>query len=201
MSRLRVAPIVEGHGECEAVRTLLQRIWHEMLHGEHIDVLRPIREPRAKIIRQDTLSKKIDLAARKLSQNTVPGDRNLIFILLDADKDLPCILAPQILERAVQSRSDMDLICVIANPEYETWFVGACESLRDFLHFESHDVPRHPEQSKSRKAWIENHFKLKNAVYSETIDQPRMTAKMDLSLCRKRCPSFDKLCRELEKRI
>jgi predicted ATPase len=37
--------------------------------------------------------------------------------------------------------------------------------------------------------------------YSETIDQPAMTADMDLSLCRRRSPSFDKLCRELEKRF
>ena len=37
------------------------------------------------------------------------------------------------------------------------------------------------------------------AKYSESIDQAKLTAHMDLSLCRTRAPSFDKLCRELER--
>ena len=32
-------------------------------------------------------------------------------------------------------------------------------------------------------------------------NQPRMTAAMDLALCRRRSPSFDKLCRELKQRL
>jgi len=37
--------------------------------------------------------------------------------------------------------------------------------------------------------------------YAETIDQVRLTTAMDLNLCRSRSKSFDKLCRELEKRL
>jgi hypothetical protein len=48
------------------------------------------------------------------------------------------------------------------------------------------------------KAWIEQRFK--GTRYSETQDQPAMTLVMDLNLCRTRSPSFDKLCRELERR-
>ena len=31
MSRLRVAPIVEGHGESYCIRILLERVWGELL--------------------------------------------------------------------------------------------------------------------------------------------------------------------------
>ena len=51
MNRLRVVPIVEGHGEQQsAIRTLLVRLWTELLGGDYIDVLQPIRIPRSKLI-------------------------------------------------------------------------------------------------------------------------------------------------------
>jgi hypothetical protein len=34
--------------------------------------------------------------------------------------------------------------------------------------------------------------------YTPADDQVRLTAKMDLDLCRRRCPSFDKLIRDVE---
>jgi hypothetical protein len=36
---LRVVIIVEGHGEDGAVRTLLERIWYELLGGDYIEVI------------------------------------------------------------------------------------------------------------------------------------------------------------------
>lgn len=37
--------------------------------------------------------------------------------------------------------------------------------------------------------------------YSPPIDQPRLTAAMDLTMCRAGSRSYDKLCRELERRL
>ena len=34
---------------------------------------------------------------------------------------------------AKTARSDVDIMCIVANIEYETWFVAAAESLRDYL--------------------------------------------------------------------
>ena len=48
MSRIRVLPIVEGQGEVESIRLLLERIWREVVGGEFIDVLQPIRSPKSK---------------------------------------------------------------------------------------------------------------------------------------------------------
>ena len=200
MSRLRVVPIVEGHGDYQAVRTLLYRIWTELLGGQHMDVLRPIRQPRSKLVQTDGLHKAVDLAVSKLLHAGPPGDPQLVLLLIDAHEACPAQLGPQLLARAREHRKDADLSCVLAKTEYETWFVAAAESLHDYLELGPNDVvPEAPEDSGAGKAWIDRHFK--GTKYSETVDQPAMTAKLDLAKCRRRSPSFDKLCRELEKRL
>jgi hypothetical protein len=95
----------------------------------------------------------------------------------------------------------MDVACVFANLEYETWFVAAAESLPGFLDLQGEQVPDDPEKQGCDKGWVQRHYKGPGRSYSEPVDQPAMTHTMDLTLCRKRSPSFDKLCRELEKRI
>jgi hypothetical protein len=138
----------------------------------------------------------VDLAARKLAAAHPRLDCDLILVLIDADEDPPCTLAPKL--RSLVSRTDVDVAFVCANPEYETWFVAAAESLTAFLRVSATSTAGHPEAERLAKGWIQRHFR--RPKYSETVDQAAMTAQMDLGLCRDRCPSFDKLCRELEDR-
>jgi len=199
LSRLRIFPIVEGHGEDGSVRILLQRIWSELLGGEHVEVFKALRGKRLKLINEQELERALDLAVSKLRAKP-SDDPAMVLILLDADSDLPCILGPQLLARAKDIRSDIDISCVIANVEYETWFVAAAESLTPFMDLSrSSAVPENPEQTHQRKGWVQKRFR--GISYSPTIDQPAMTKTMDLTLCRQRSPSFDKLCRELEARL
>jgi hypothetical protein len=196
VKRLRVAAIVEGHGEYECIRHLLTRIWHELLGGEYIDVLQPIRQKRQQLVKENGLERAIELAALKLAGAPPDSTPLAILVLVDADQDLACRLGPKLLASVKTARSDIDAICVVANVEYETWFVAAAESLQDHLYLPADaPIPDAPEQQRLGKGWIERHFK--GTKYSETQDQPAMTAKMDLALCRQRSPSFDKLCREL----
>lgn len=197
MSRLRIVPIVEGHGENNAIRILLQRIWQELLGGDHVDIVKPIRGSKGRLVQRSELGRAVDLAVLKLREGA-PDDRGMVLILVDADEDLPCELGPALLEKAREQRSDMDISCVVANVEYETWFVAAASSLGEYLELPTEAVPAHPEDQRAGKAWIQRHFR--GVKYSETVDQPAMTSRMDLALCRERSPSFDKLCRELEKR-
>ncbi|HPD31793.1 MAG TPA: DUF4276 family protein [Phycisphaerae bacterium] len=202
MSRLRVAPIVEGYGEFQAIRPLFMRLWTEQLGGEYIDVLQPIRRPRSQLGTQEGLSRAISLAVLKLTTGQPSPDPCLILVLLDRDPDPkpPCELGPKLLESGLAARPDFDITYVLANIEYETWFVAAAESLRDYIEMPPDEpVPSSPEDARHGKSWIQRHFK--GIKYSETVDQPAMTSKMDLALCRRRSPSFDKLCRELEKRL
>jgi len=200
MNMLRIAPIVEGDGEVPAVPILLRRIGQELLGGIHIDVLRPIPLPRSRLIenKEGALERALGLAAAKLRNQPQTEAKPFVLLLLDADKDLACELAPRMLAIMRELRADLDVVCVLANIEFETWFVGAAESLTQYLDLAAGEPPQFPESTRSRKGWIEKRFK--GHPYKETIDQPKLTAKMDLTLCRSRCPSFDKLCRELEMR-
>ena len=197
MSRLRVAPIVEGHGDVQAVRVLLERIWHEMLSGEHLEVLRPIRQPRSRLIQEEHLKRAVDLAARKLLNEPRPDHRTMVLVLLDANDGPVCTLGPQLLAWAHEARTDVDAACVLANKEYETWFVAAADSLAAYLGLEPDTQrPDRPEESRQGKLWIQRHL----PSYQETVDQARLTARMDLNVARRRSPSFDKLYRELQRR-
>jgi hypothetical protein len=205
LSRLRIFPIVEGHGEEGAVRILLERIWTELLGQEYVEVSRPLRRPRSKLlpigetVNRKELESALELAVLKLA-NQESSDPGLILLLLDADDSAPCRLAPTLLAEARTIRPDADIACVLATVEYETWFVAAAESLAEYLDLSNDgEIPSNPEEQGLRKGWIDSRFR--QARYSETVDQPKLTRWMDLHLCRRRSPSFDKLCRELEKRI
>jgi hypothetical protein len=195
---LRVVPIVEGHGEQHSVRTLLTRVATEIVGDASIDVLRPIRQPRHKIIKQTELCKAITLASSKLAQSVPVADRSFILILLDCDKDLSCELAPRLLAYAKADLPQVDVSCVLAVVEYETWFVACAESLGEFLDLQDAPAPSNPESLRLGKKWVQQRFN--GPSYSETQDQPAMTAKMNLQACRSNSPSFDKLCRELSAR-
>ncbi|HYO13217.1 MAG TPA: DUF4276 family protein [Thermoanaerobaculia bacterium] len=199
MSRLCVLPIIEGHGEDGSIRTLLQRIWTELLDGEYVEVLKPIRVNRYKVVQSEELGRVVNLAAAKLREAT-SDDPSMILILIDAENDAPCVLGPDLLRRAREHRGDVDISCVLANVQYETWFVAAAPSLGDHLDLSGDTkLPESPEAARLGKAWIKK--RIRGIKYSETVDQPSMTKAMDLSLCRSKSPSFDKLCRELEVRL
>jgi hypothetical protein len=198
MSRLTVAAIVEGHGEQKsAIRTIVTRVWTELLGGEYVNVLHPIRQPRSKLIRSEGLLKAIDLADERLREHA-SGDRSLILVLFDADEDLPCVLAPALLDIVRQNRSHLDVAIVLANTEFETWFAAAAESLTAFFDLSMTSPAPDPEAAGQRKGAVKRWM---HGAYAETIDQVRLTQAMDLRLCRSRSKSFDKLCRELEKRL
>lgn len=198
MSRLTVAAIVEGHGEQRsAIRTVVTRVWTEMLGGEYVNVLHPIRKPRARLIHLEELLKAIDLADAQLREHS-SGDRSLILVLFDADEDLPCVLAPALLDVVRRNRSHLDVAIVLATTEFETWFAAAAESLTQFFDLQVTPPAADPEAAGQRKGAVKRWM---HGAYAETVDQVRLTQAIDLNLCRARSKSFDKLCRELEKRL
>lgn len=195
-------PIVEGHGEVQALPILLRRIWLELLRGEFLDVLTPIRCKRDKLIDplNDELSKAIHLAVGKAQNIHREPMGNLILVLFDAEDDLACELGPAVLKRANECRPDVDVASVVVNHCYETWFAASAESLVDHLDLTGDlTLPSDPENDDMRKAWVAK--RIRRAKYSETVDQARLTAAMDLTQCRAKSRSFDKLCRELEARL
>ena len=128
MSRLRVAPIVEGDGEESCVRILLERVWG-MLGGEFIQFLRPIRHSKGRLVKKDWLQKAVRLAVRSLQEPPASEDPGLILVLIDADEGCPADWGPKLLGFAEEAAFGLDVACVLANVEYETWFAAAAESL------------------------------------------------------------------------
>lgn len=198
MTLITIAPIVEGHGEVAAIRTLLERTLASLSDACMVRVLQPIRVSKSKIVRdQDELLRAIDLASLKLLH--ADADVSTVLLLLDADRDLACVLAPQLLQIASSQRSHIDIACVLPVVEYETWLVAGAETLGDYLVDAFRDaIPADPEASGVGKGWIQHYFN--GDKYSETVDQVRLTASFDVLKARSRSKSFDKLCRELEVR-
>jgi len=197
MSVLTIAPIVEGHGEVQAIRTLLQRAAASFESDCVVDVLQPIRVSKFKIIADDVeLLRAIDLAKLKLSTRDQSGS---VLLVLDADRDAACVLGPRFRDLVRHERGHVDFFCVIAVIEYETWLVAGANSLDQLLVPGFREaIPPDPEGARCGKGWIEQFFS--GRKYSETVDQARLTARFDLEQARLAAPSFDRLCRELAKR-
>lgn len=200
MVHLRVVPIVEGHGEVESIRLLIGRVVHELIGTGTVDVLQPLRVPRANLAMKRGFTNAVKFAGKKLEFAPAVDARDLILVLLDADDDCPAELAPRLVGWAREAAGDRDVSCVLANKEFETWFVAAADSLSGLLDVPQGDAyPESPETARQGKAWVERYSS--GFRYSPTIDQARMVARMDLSACRSRSESFDKFCRELESRL
>jgi hypothetical protein len=120
LSRLRVVPIVEGHGEDNSIRILLQRIWDELLGGDYVDVVKPIRGKRLKLVKTKELERALNLALLKLRATDFEGPA-MILVLLDADSDLPCVLGPDLLSLARSVRADADVSSRRRNLSPDFW--------------------------------------------------------------------------------
>lgn len=187
---LRIASIVEGHGEVKAVPILLRRIAERVAPARAIDVLPPIRVRRQRFLKRGELERNVELAARRA------GPGGCVLILIDAEGDCPAELAPEILRRARVARSDRVIRVVLAKTEYEAWFLAAVESIAGMRGIaESVEPQREPESIRGAKERLRG-LMPGQQPYSETIDQPALTAILDLDAARA-APSFDKLWRDV----
>src|SRR5262249_37886138 len=131
---LYVVPIIEGQTEAACVERLLQRVWRELLSSpERLQVLPPSRGKRDALIRSTgtALADKIEEAYAKLTRQLRrdSGGRGSLLLLLDAEGDLPCQLAPRLVETARRARSDADIMCVLAKRMLENWIVAGASTL------------------------------------------------------------------------
>ena len=183
----RVVAIVEGHGEAEAVPLLIRRIGQEVSPLSTPDVVKPIRVPRGRMLKAGELDRYVRLAAIRV------GAEGRILVLLDANGDCPAELRTTILDRVRAVRSDLPIEVVLANREYESWFIAAVDSLRGVRGITNDtDVPEDPESIQGAKEWLRSKM---SGSYRPTADQAALTARFDLEVARRRAPSFDKMWR------
>jgi len=187
-----IVPLVEGHGEVRAVPELFRRIIAAINLGVRIEIGRPVRQPREKLLKDSELHRALDLAAHEVGQN------GAIFILIDSEGACPAEAGPELLARARAARSDQRISVVLAHKEFEAWFLASAASLRGFRGLRD-DVENHgdPESVQGCKEWLTTQMPM-TSRYSPTADQAAFAMTFDMELARRNAPSFDKLWREFE---
>jgi hypothetical protein len=107
---------------------------------------------------------------------------------------MPAQMGPQLLADARRHAAGLCAGVVLAECEFETWFLAAAVSLRGRRGLPADLTPPERLRLRGAKEWLSRKMPQR---YSETLDQPAFAASMDLAVARQLCPSFDKLCREI----
>jgi len=180
-----IQPIVEGQGDEIAVPLLLRRLRNEA-QAWGLEVGRPHRKRRTQLVKKDSLQSAVRVAA--LRENCAA-----ILVLFDADDDCPKELAPTLEEWAREAARGTPCWVVMANREYEAWFLASIEALRGRAGILP-DATSHPnpEAPRDAKRTLER-LMAQGASYSPTVDQAALTAHLDLANTYQRCRSFRKL--------
>ncbi len=188
---MKLGVVVTGHGEVTAVPVLVRRIAERLgIYG--VEILKPFRLAEGKVYKDNEIDRALRFVASQVDSD------GGVLVLLDADMeghDCPATEAPRILSRARQNAPGVRVEVVMAKREYEAWFLAGAESIagkrtlpRDL------QSPADPETIRDAKGWLGNRMA---RGYSETVDQPALSALVDLDMAQSRSRSFDKLVRSV----
>lgn len=182
---MMIQPIVEGQGDEAAVPLLLRRLLNEA-QAWRLEVGKPHRRRRTQLVKKDSLQSAVEVAA--LREDCVG-----ILVIFDADDDCPKELAPTLEGWAREAAGGKPCAVVMANREYEAWFLASIESLRGRAAIlpDAASHP-HPEGPRDAKGELERRMP-RSSSYSATVDQAALTAHLDLECAYRRCRSFRKL--------
>ena len=177
---MNIQPIVEGHGELEAVPVLLRRLLTEAGIYD-IGVNSPIRQPKNKLLKPSGLERAIKLSRMK---ENCRG----ILILFEDEDGCPAKIGPEINSWVSSYTGDMPYAVALAHREYEAWFLASIKSLRGKRGIRYNaEWPDDPEQKRDAKEAIN---RLMSRPYRETLDQPALSDCFDLKEAYKRSRSF-----------
>jgi hypothetical protein len=188
--------IVEGKGEIAAARQLVERLMGQAGVFD-FRIARPIRQPSSQLIRQEGISKAVELAL-------ITEDVAAILILFDGDLDVPrgegvvspfCPKTdvPQLLRSAQEAARGVPCQIVVAYKEYESWLLAGIEGIRG-----KHGVPDDATCPNNFEAIRDAKGELASAMgtgrkYLPLLHQVSMTAHFHLGLAFRRSRSFRKL--------
>jgi len=187
---ISIASIVEGDGEVAALPILLRRLAAELEPTAVVNLLQPIRVRRDRFLNKDEeFRRQLLLAAAK------SGEQGWILIVLDADDDCPKTLGIDIHQRAQQHVPHRKVSVVLANREFEAWFIAAAASLNGARGFSmAPNEQIQAETPRNAKGWMRE--RMKGGTYSEILDQLAFAAKFDIQQALENSRSFRKLCKE-----
>lgn len=202
---MRIVPIVEGHGEERAVPVLLRR-WLR-LRNFHRFFEVPDRAINAK--GSGNLKARFEPGRHVGIEHYVGaalGNRpDAILVVIDADDECQrriggVGLGPELLARAQTVAAPVPVAVVVANREYEAWFLASLQSIRTaglLPRKNGRPNPRDPETIRDAKGKTEE---LMGRRYEETVHQLELTKGLSFAPGpRNRSRSLAKLVRDLER--
>src|SRR4051794_34373567 len=98
---------------------LMRRVLHELGLFE-LEVARPFRVKRQRVVREGELERSIAQAERSRASASA------VFIVLDADQDCPAELGARLRERA-RRQTDLAVRVVFPKVEIEAWMLGTVD--------------------------------------------------------------------------
>ncbi len=200
-----IIPIVEGYGEERAVPRLVQRWLRHRRFDRHFDVRDTAINAKGSGALKASYDKRRHVGIEHYVEAALRGRPDAILVVLDADDE--CIdrsaatgLGPDLLARARQVAPHVPLAVVVANREYEAWFLASLTSLRAkglVPPAARLPEPLTPETPRDCKGLIE---KLVGHRYEERFHQHKLTGGLTFSpRASLRSPSYGKLLRDLER--
>ena len=205
MIRRKIIPIVEGHGEERAVPCLLQRWLRHRRFCQFFEVPDLAINAKGCGRLKAAYNKVRHIGIEHYIIAALRNKPDAILVVLDADDECRKRgpgngLGPELLARAKAVASHVPLAVVVANREYEAWFLA---NIRSFhargLFFEHAEIPGNldPETPRDCKGLI---TKLIGCRYEETVHQLKLTDDLRFSTgAIHRSPSYGKLIRDLER--
>jgi len=188
----RIVCIVEGQGDVEAIPIVVRRIAERIDPEIVVQVPTPMRIPKSRLVKPTELERAVEFAARQIA------GAGAVLVVVDSDDDCPAVNGPTLLGRAGGVRIGLPVAVVLANREFESWFIAAAGSLAGCAGLASDiQAPANPESIRGAKEWLTARM-IGTRAYSPTLDQPAMAAAFDLASALG-ANSFEKLHREIER--
>ena len=188
---MTIQPIVEGHGEIQAIPVLLRRILQEQIGCYCSKIAPPMKLPRSKMIQSVPLSSMLRMAS--CVQNC-----GLILVIFDADDDCPAELNANFRAALEDVQPQIECEVIAISREYECWFLASMESLRSKRGIAANAVSEtSPEIVRGAKEKI-SEFMPRGRPYVETSDQPALTALLDLEVVIEKCDAFRRLLTKIK---
>jgi hypothetical protein len=204
--KLRILAIVEGHGEQTAVPALLRR-WFQHRRFRNFETPElAIRASGSGALKcphdaDDELGIEyyVELAARERPDG--------ILVMLDADDE--CLkprtpsyrgLGPELLKRARAVAPHIPIEVVVANREYEVWFLASLASLRRATRIpRGRRLPTPLSDIESIRDCKKRLTQVLGRPYEETTDQPDFTEVLSFTpAMARRSRSYRKLLKALD---
>ena len=182
---MNIQPIVEGHGEVDAVPVLLRRLRDEA------------RAFRVRCELPDSSQEKPTGPRGRTSQidpiGSAPTSMRGNHHPFDSDDDCPKVLVPTLQAIAQDEAGRIPCSIVLAHREYEAWFLASIESLRGKRSVRANADPHpHPEEPRGAKGQLEARME-KGKSYHESSDQAALSALFDMKPAFQQCRSFRRM--------